>query len=421
MVEQAIKNKDMNFIKYLMPSVVGITVLLFLFSCGGDTPIDNHDGHDHGTSDVVTDDGHDAPETAHEEGEIHLTEIQVKTVGITFGSFSKIKANDFITATGSLGLPPNAYSAVSAKAKGFIKNSKKYVEGSFVKKGAIMANLENPEFIQLQQKCLEVAAELKYLKLELARQEKLLAANAGVSKNLEKVQSEVAIKTAQLESHSKQLTYLGINAEKLTPENIVDRIHITAPMTGYITSINVHNGMYVSPEMELMEIVSEDHLHLELDVFERDIAKVKEDQRISYTVPSLGNTVYEGEVHVIGKEFNSENKTVAIHGHLDKKRPRFIKGLFINAKIWLNDQTVEALPEASVIRDEGKAYIYVSNEKVEHGELTFEKVAVISGATNEGFTTIKLIDEIPEGMQIVTNGAYYVYAESKKGEKAHDH
>ena len=79
---------------------------------------------------------------------------------------------------------------------------------------------------------------------------------------------------------------------------------------------------------KIMEIVNENHLHLELDVFEQDISNIKVGQRISYNVPALGNSIYNGKIHVIGKEFNTVNKTVRIHGHLEGKRPKFIKDLF---------------------------------------------------------------------------------------------
>ena len=417
-------------------SIASVAVMLLLFSCGGEHK--EGDGHNHGdkTAQHVESDGHTHGEEVegahgeddghgleeeHGEGEIHLTKEQIETMNIQFGDFSEIKINDYVNATGTLGLPPNALTSVSAKSSGFIKNSNKYVEGSYVKKGVIMAYLENPDFIKHQQQYLEVAAELIFDQQELARQKTLVASNAGIEKNVQRLQSEVNIKTATLKGIAKQLSYLNINVDKLTPDNIVERIPIYAPMGGYITTIKMHNGMYVSPEIELMEIVNENHLHLELDIFEKDIAAIKEEQKISYTVPALGNDVFEGEVHVIGKEFNTENKTVRIHGHLEKKRPQFIKDLFVEAKIWLNDQTVQALPEKAVIKDGASSYIYVANESSEADELEFEQIMVIPGSSEKGFTSVKLIDKIPEGMRIVTEGAYYVYAQSKAGELEHEH
>ena len=235
--------------------------MTLFFSCGHSHAED--DGHNHGSEKEQhsEDDGHGHGEE-HEEGEIHLTKEQIETMSIQFGDFSNVKINDFISTTGTLDLPPNAYSSLSAKADGFVKSTKKYVEGSYIKKGAIIGYLENPDFIQRQQTYLEVQAELTFLQQELNRQTKLVNANAGVEKKQQQLQSEVNAKTATLKGLAKQLSYLGITTTNLTPDNITERIAIVSPMSGYITSVKMHNGMYVTPQLDLMEIVNENHLHL---------------------------------------------------------------------------------------------------------------------------------------------------------------
>ena len=402
--------------------IFSLALIFTFFACGHSHPDgDGHDhDHSHETEQHIEDDGHGHGHGSHEEGEIHLTKEQIETMNIQFGDFSQIKINDFVKTTGTLDLPPNAYASVSAKAEGFIKGSKKFVEGSYIKKGAVIGYLENPEFIQKQQTYLEVQAELTFLNQELARQQKLVTANAGIEKKLQQLQSKVNSKTATIKGIAKQLAYLGFNTANLTPDNITERIAIVSPMSGYITSVNMHNGMYVTPQMELIEIVDENHLHLELDVFEKDIANVKTGQKISYTVPALGNEVFDADVYIVGKEFNTQNKTVRIHGHLEKQRPKFIKELFVEAKIWLNDQTVQALPEKAIIKDGDFSYIYVANDNADD-EIKFEPIKVIPSNSDNGFTAVKLIDEIPDGMKIVTDGAYYVFAQSKAGELSHEH
>jgi len=363
-------------------------------------------GHGHGES--------------HEDGEIHLTKEQIETMQIRFGGFSQIKINDFVKTTGKLDLPPNAYTSVSAKSEGFIKGSKKLVEGGYIKKGTVIGYLENPEFIQQQQKYIEVQSALTFLHQELARQQKLVTANAGVEKKLQRLQSEVNAKTATVKGVGKQLAYLGFDTASLTSDNITERIAITSPISGYIISVNMHNGMYVTRQEELIEIVNENHLHLELDVFEKDIANIKVGQAISYSVPALGNEIFDAKVYMIGKGFNDQNKTIRIHGHPSKERPQFINGLFVEAKVWLNDQTVQALPEKAIIKDGNFSYIYVANDKADD-ELKFEQIKVMPSSSDNGFTAVKLIDQIPDGMKIVTEGAYYVFAQSKAGELSHEH
>ena len=410
----------MNHTKYFI-AIITILSLLVFSSCGHKHT--EGDGHNHGAEESThsEDDEHDhGGEEQHEEG-LHLSKAQAKTIGLEFGTLSSIKVNDFVKATGSLGLPPNAHSSVSAKTNGIIKGTKKFVEGDYIKKGAVIAYLENADLIITQQDYLEAKAQLTLKGLEVERQNTLVESNAGVTKNLQNAQAEVAVLDAKTQGLAKQLSFLGISTSNLSPSTIKQQIAIVAPMSGYISKINFHNGMYAQSSISLMDIISSEHLHLELDVFEKDIANIKKGQKISYTVPALGQSVHYGSVEVIGKEFNANSKTIRVHGHLEGTKPTFLKDLFINAKIYLNNEESSALPEEAIIKDGANSFIYVANEKVDDKEIEFEKIAVVTGATDNGFTAVKLIDTIPDGMQIVTKGAYYVYAQSKAGELEHEH
>ena len=409
----------MKFFKYIFSIIILSAVLL---SCGHNHKEgDGHD-HDHDNSDHAEVDGHaEGDHSDHEEGALHLSQAQAKTIGLQFGNFSSIKVNDFVKATGVLGLPSNAQTSVSARSTGTIRGTKKYVEGGYIKKGEIIASLENPDFIGAQQSYLEIMAELALERLEVDRQKTLASANAGVTRDLQQAEAKVKILSTKAKGISKQLEYLGISTTELTPDNIRDQVAIVSPASGYISEVNIHDGMYVERSSTLMEIISARHLHLELDVFENDIAKVKQGLKISYSAPALGDKIFEASVNVVGKEFNAQSKTVRVHGHLDGDKPQFIRDLFVNAKIWLNDNTVNALPEKAIITDGATAFIYVATNDDQAEEIEFEKLSVIPGATSDGFTAVKLIDPIPAGKEIVTGGAYYVYAQSKVGELAHEH
>ena len=410
----------MNNIKYIITT---FSILLVLFSSCGHKHSEGN-GHNHGivenTHSESDEHNHGEGEEEHKEG-LFLSKDQAETIGLEFGDLSSIKVNDFVKATGTLGLPPNALSSVSAKTNGIIKGTKKFVEGNYIKKGTVIAYLENPDFIVTQQDYLEAKAQLNLKRLEVERQKTLVESNAGVTKNLQNAQAEVAVLEAKTQGLAKQLSFLGISTSNLSPGNIRQQIAIVAPMSGYISKISFHNGMYAQSSISLMDIISSEHLHLELDVFEKDIANIKIGQKISYTVPALGTTIYYGSVDVIGKQFNSSSKTVRVHGHLDGVKPQFLKDLFINAKIFLTDSETTALPEDAIIKDGENSYIYVARSQKDAKEIEFEKINIIPGSTENGYTAVKLIDDIPEGMQIVTKGAYYVYAQSKAGELEHEH
>ena len=417
----------MKYISYINIAFLA-ALLLLLSSCKHDhEPGDgsDHSGHDHGEPTTEThteDDGHGhGEEDHHEEGSLMLTDSQIATVGLEFGSTTNMKVNNFVNATGRLGIPANAQTTISAKAEGIISSTKKFVEGNFIKKGALIGYIANPEFISKQEEYLQTKTQLAFVALELQRQQLLVSADAGVERDLQKLQSQQSSLLTSQKGLSKYLSYLGIDAMSVTADNLTDRINLYAPSSGYISEIKMHNGMYVTPDMGLLELINTDHQHLELDVFEQDISTIKVGARLSYSIPSLGSEVFAGNVNVISKEFNPDDKTIRIHGHQTGDKPKFIKDLFINAKIWLDEDTSPSLPSDAIVRDEGMTFVYAGDTEAEKGEVEFTKIMVVPGASDNGFTTVSLIDTLPANHRIVTKGAYYVYAQSKAGELAHEH
>lgn len=208
-------------------------------------------------------------------------------------------------------------------------------------------------------------------------------------------------------------------------------------MSGYITKLSVHNGEFANQERELYELADPRHMHLELNVFEKDVSKVKIGQPIRFTVPSVGPKVYEGEVYLVGKSFDQDNKTVKVHGHIAGEHESFIRGMYVEAKIYTGDQQVQALPEEAIVEDEGKSYIFILTkdehaQEEEHGHeepaeaeeehgTSFRRIQVVTGGKDQGYVQIKQAPDLPEGAEIVTKGAYYLFSEMKKGAGGHHH
>lgn len=396
-------------------------LLLGSVGCQADHSHDDEAAHVEST--VAQDDhAHDDPGGEHaEDGHIQLTRQQREAVSLEFGQLSQMKVESFIKTTGVLDLPPGSQAVVSASASGFLRQAKEYVEGDYVKKGTLLAQLENPDFIDLQQRYLEVGAELEFLRTELTRQKDLAAANAGIARELERAESQIHMKQATQAGLRAQLQFLGIRPDAITPSHIVQRIDVRAPRSGYLATISIREGLFVTSSQMLAELIDDKHFHLELAVFEADVAQLKVGQRITYTVPSLGDARYRAEVHVIGKEFDRESKTVRVHGHIEGAHPPFIRDLFAEAKIWLDTSSTTAIAEAAVVRNGTQDYLYVSVDDPNGEIMEFEAVPVVVGRRDEGLAEIKLLAPLPEGARVVTKGAYYVYAQSKVGEMAHEH
>ena len=403
------------FIIFLTWSILGLS------SCQPNKEAGHHDEHDHEKEEKEASHApHDDEKDDHQDA-ILLTRAQSNTLDIQYGDLQQLKINGYIKAFGTLGLPSNAFATVSTRVPGLLQTNKKFVEGEMIKKGEVIGTILNSDIIDLQQKYLETKSNYAYQMLQLKRQQDLQAADAGIEKNLEKAQAELNILAVQKAGLEKSLNYMGIDHKTLTIQNISDRIPVIAPMKGFIKLINMQHGMYIQPNHTMMEIISDDHLHLELNVFEKDIADVKKGLKITYQVPALGSESYDGTVHVIGKEYDSTTKSIRVHGHLDGKKPPFIKDLSVNAKIWTNDQSTEAVNSDAIVTDNSGSFIFIGFDNGTQSSIEFEKINILKGEEQNGFTAIKLLKDLPLGKKIVTKGAYYIYSHSIAEELEHSH
>ncbi|WP_297764440.1 efflux RND transporter periplasmic adaptor subunit [uncultured Muriicola sp.] len=181
--------------------------------------------------------------------------------------------NETVKATGIIEVPPQNKAVVSAFIGGYIKDTPLLI-GDEIKKGQSLLTIENPEFVTLQQNYLETRQQLSFLKAEYERQKQLIAENISSQKSFLKAESDYKGKLALYNGLKHKLKMLNFSIEKVEEGDIRSVATIYAPIFGSITKMNVSKGMYVSPSDEILEITDNDHIHLELSVFEKDIMKL---------------------------------------------------------------------------------------------------------------------------------------------------
>ena len=168
-------------------------------------------------------------------------------------------------------------------------------------------------------------------------------------------------------------------------------------------------GMFLNPTDVAIELVNTDHMHLELNVFEKDILKVKEGQKIRFRIPDASTEVFNAEVHLIGKEVVGENRVVRVHGHLEenKNAPDFVPGMFVEADIITDEYASKGLPEQAIVEVDNQSFVLVSKGKKE-GINQFEKIKVITGPREKGFVQILNSDDFSAGQTVLVEGAFHL-------------
>lgn len=360
----------MNYsIKYIIPLLITFLIL----SCG--------------KSDKVTSELSGNIEAASNDNLVVISKAQFQSENMSLVSLEEISFPTHIKTTGVIDVPPSSKAVISAKMGGYIKNSPLLI-GDKVKKGQVLVTVENLEFIEIQQEYLETSEQLTYLKSEFERQKELYDEKISSKKSFLKAESEYKKTKAMYNGLHKKLKMLNINPASVENGNLTSFSTIYAPISGSVTHVNVSTGTYVSPADKIMEIVNTEHIHLELKVFEKDILKIKEGQKVIFRIPESSNKSYEGDIHLIGKSID-DDRVINVHAHIDHDiKHNFIVGMFVESDIIIEDKTSKALPENAFVDVNDKNYVLVLKSK-DNDNYSFIKEEIIVGNTYNGFTEIK--------------------------------
>ena len=345
------------------------------------------------------------------KNEIELTKAQFDSNKMQLGQLSEQPFPTVINTTGMIDVPPQNRAIISSFIGGYVKTTPLLI-GDKISKGQVLVTLENPEFVEMQQTYLETAQQLTFLKSEYERQKTLVEEKISSQKNFLKAESEYKSALANYNGLKKKLQMLNINIASVEAGNITSTITLYAPIHGSVTKLNVSKGTYVSPSDEIMEIINTDHVHLELSVFEKDVLKIKEGQKILFKIPEADNEFYEAEVHLVGTSIDLKNRTVKVHGHLlDDENHNFAVGMFVDAQIITNSTKESALPESAIISMDDSHYVLLN--ETEGDSYSFSRKEVTVGESFSGFTMIKNSSDFEANDKFLVQGAFNLIGETE--------
>ena len=367
-------------------------------------------------------------EHAHEEhneeglGTVHLSALKFNSLGIKVDTLPTRSLSGVVDVNGRLAVFPQ-HKAIVTAILGANVTAIKVIEGEKVKKGQVLAYLSHPNLTNLQTAYIRTYNQMQYLEKEFGRQKRLYDEGVSSGKTFQQTQADYRSIKGEVKGFEAQLKQLSINVRKIRDGNIYQTVPVVSPIDGNIKKVLVQIGQFVNAQAEILRIINIDHVHVDLMVFEKDIYKVREGQKVSFTVESVPGKTLSARIFSVGKNFELNPRIVHVHAEIDQKEFFLIPGMYINGKVYTESMSVVALPEEAIIAEEGKSYIFMAEAHQEDGktEWEFTPVEVSTSASHEGWVEINLLETLPKDVQVAWNNAYYLIAEMKKGETSHEH
>lgn len=342
--------------------------------------------------------------------ELTLSKAQLNNANIILGQIGQSPMSSILKVNGKIDVPPQNMVSISSPLGGYLTHTK-LLPGMEVSKGEIIATIEDQQFIDLQQAYLTTKSKLHFAEKEYQRQKELNQEKATSDKQL--LEAEKEYRNLQIEQSAlkQKLSIINIDASKISTKSLSKSIHIYSPIHGFVSKVNVNIGRYVAPSEVLFELVNPSDIHLNLNIFEKDIQKLFLGQKlIAYTNMDI-TTKYKCNIILISKNISLDRST-EVHCHFDHYNKNLLPGMYMNAEIPIKINKSKILPEDAVVSFEGKQYIFIAKSTV---HFILQEVEI--GEANNGHIEIKNSDSLI-GKSIVTQNAYTLLMALKNCEES---
>jgi len=356
------------------------------------------------------------PPAANGSKQITFTKDQYNLAGIETGEIGLRNLSNIIKLNGVIDVEPKSMASVSAPLGGYLKTAGR-LPGEEIKKGQVLATIENPEFIQIQQDYLESLSKLQFLDEEYKRQKQLREEDINSAKTFQQVSSDYKITQGRVKAYEQQLALAGISRSSVQNGNITRTANLYAPIAGFIKTSSVNIGDYVSPQDVLFEIVNLNDIHLALNAFEKDLEKIEVGQTVKFSLSNDNTFDRSAKVFLIGKATGNDRMT-PVHCHIDKVDEKgLLPGMYVKA--WLESGTNKqnAISSEAIVQYQGKDFVILQTQEMESG-YTFKLEQVKKGIEQEGYTAITFAENADvNNFKPVVKNAYSILSALRNSEE----
>lgn len=344
-----------------------------------------HEGHDH---------EHEGDEHAghnHSEGdEIILTPEKAKAAGVEVSIAEPGTFHQVIKVSGQVLAAQGDESMAVATVAGVVSFRGKVVEGMSVGKGTPLLSLSSKHLADgdpvQKAKVAYETAQKEYERM------KPLAANKIVSEK-EFLQAEQTYENAR------------ISYEAVARNHSAGGQTVTAPIGGYIKSLLVGEGDYVTVGQPLVSITQNRKLFLRADVSEKYYSSLRTISSANFCTP-YDNRVYSlkelnGRLLSYGKATDESSYLIPVTFEFDN-RGDVVPGSFV--EIYLLSTPMEqviSLPRTALTEEQGSYFVYLQMDAE-----GYKKQPVTVGADNG--ERVQIVSGVHSGDRVVTQGAYQV-------------
>jgi len=337
----------------------------------------------------------------------------------------------FIPATGKILVPEDRMANIGPVHEGRIVRL--YVgQGSNVKKGQKLADLESADIDEAEADYLKAladydnarktsAAEVKLAQSTYDRTKMLYEKTITAQKNLQAAEhdldvakasseSSIAGAKATLTSARRHLLILGLKDSDIdalaNKSSLAAVFSLNSPISGTVIERNATIGATVGSDANLFKIIDISRVWIDANVFEKDLERVRGGQEVRVSVPAFPGASFSGRVIFVNSVVDPDTRTVKVRTEVPNADGRLKPEMFANVQIITDlHKTTTSIPQSAVLNDDDKTVVFIAEGN------GYKKQQVRVGLQNND--RVEIISGLNAGDKVVVKGNYLLLQQSK--------
>ena len=308
---------------------------------------------------------------------VSVDPITVRHMNVVVSEAAERQLAGEIRTVGTIGYDEDRLAHVHPRAEGWVERLHVGSIGATVAKGDMLLEVYSPDIVS-------------------AQQDYLVALRRGMDDLIESTRARLELLNVP-ESTIERVRKQG---------KVQRRIPLLAPQDGYVAELDLREGMYIRPDMELYTIARRDRVWVNVDVLERRMQSVGEGQTARMHVDGIPGREFEGTVDFVYPELDPQSRTLRVRLVFDNDEGLLRPNQF--AEVTLSPAKapeVLAVPSTAIIPAPGGARVVVRE-----AEGRFRPVAVETGVETGGYTEI--VSGLEAGDPVVASGQFLIDSES---------
>jgi len=325
-------------------------------------------------------------------GTVSIDPTTVQNIGVRTAKVENRTLSRHIRALGRVDYDEERLARLYPKTEGWIEKLYINKTGEPVKNDAILLEIYSPQL---------VSTEEEYL---LALKNKETLESSSFEDIRQSAGSLAAAARARLEFFDVPEHQI-VELEKT--HQIKKTLHIHSPFSGIISHIGVREGQYVTPQTELYQIADLSRVWVYVDVYEDDLAWVREGDAADMQLAALPTRVFHGKIATIYPYMEAKTRTAKVRLEFRNTDMSLKPDMYANVVLHASRQVnALAIPSEAVVRSGARELTFVVQ-----GPGKFAPREIRTGVSANGQTQI--VTGLQAGEEVVTSAQFLIDSESK--------